>query len=560
MKLSDYVVRRVEEISDAVFLLSGGGIMHLVDSLGQSKKLQAFCCHHEQAAAIAAEGYARIKNTPGVVLVTTGPGGTNALTGVAGAWLDSIPMLVISGQVKTGNITPRKNGEPTLRALGFQELNVIDMAKHVTKYAVTVEEPHEIRYHLEKAIYISTHGRPGPTWVEIPLDIQAADIDPKVLVGFTPKPESEFSKPSIPIKFITEALTRAERPLLLVGNGIKLGNAIEDTWKFINKTNINVVSTIFTADDIVTYEYPYYLGRQGIPGNPIANWAIDNCDVLLVIGERLQLIQTSYDYKNFATQATKIMVDIDEAELFKKTIQIDIPVNAHAKMFLQGLNKQHLNISRWAVPQRKINPDHYRGKYAYVNLYAFLAELGKYTRGYHVTTADGMASVLPHQALRIYRGSRFLTNAGLGNMGSGLPLAIGACIGAQKRSVLCMEGDGSIMLNIQELQTVIHHKLPIKLFIFNNNGYQSIRSTHQHYFKRVFAADSASGVSFPNFESLMRGWGLTYMKITSDKEISKIKTIMEHKGPMVCELMIDPDQPMLPKWTAGMYRGNKMPK
>ncbi|HSA83516.1 MAG TPA: thiamine pyrophosphate-binding protein, partial [Patescibacteria group bacterium] len=441
MKLSEYVVSFIEQnVADSFFLLSGGGIMHLVDSVGRAKKLKSYCCHHEQAAAIAAEGYARVKNDIGVVLVTTGPGGTNAITGVAGAWLDSIPMLVISGQVKTDNITPRKNGAPTVRAIGFQELNVIDMVKPITKYAVTVEEPHEIKYHLEKAIHLAKSGRPGPVWIEIPLDIQAADIDPKTLPSFTPRPEDMFTQPKIPMELIIKKLREAKRPLLLAGNGIRLGGGAEILQKVLKKLSINTATVIFTADDLVTYEYPYYLGRQGMWGNQPANYAIDNCDVLLVIGDRLQLTQTSYDYQNFATQAFKIMVDIDEAELTKKTLAIDLPVHADAKVFLEELYKQELKLNRWDIAVPQINPDEYKGKAKYLNVYDFHKALSNYSKkGLHVATADGQASVSPHQALKIVQGQRFITNAGLGHMGSGLPLAIGACIANNEQPVLCMD-------------------------------------------------------------------------------------------------------------------------
>jgi len=546
-------------MTDSIFLLSGGGIMHLVDSVGNAKKLHAYCCHHEQGATIAAEGYGRVRNTPGVALVTTGPGGTNALTGVAGAWLDSVPIMVIAGQVKTDNITPYKNGVPTLRALGFQELNVIDMARYITKYAVTVRDPKEIRYHLEKAVYLSIHGRPGPVWIEIPLDIQAAEVTPKTLEGYTPPQKATPEIANATVRRIKDVLEGAKRPLLLVGKGIYLAGGIEEAWKFIEKSGIHVVSTMFNADDIVTYQSRQYVGRQGVPGNPIANWAVDNCDVLLVVGDRLQLTQTSYDYKKFATQATKIMVDIDEAELTKKTLTIDIPVHADAKDFLTLLNRENITLHSWDVEQSVIDPDTYAGDKKYVNGYRVCEELGKFIQNFHVATANGMASTVPHQALRVYKDKRFMTNAGLGHMGSGLPMAIGASVGSGKKPVICMEGDGSIMLNIQELETAIHHKLPLKIFIWNNNGYYSIRNTHKTYFKSIFAADSTSGVSIPNFERLIKGWGIDYVKVQNDREIGKIREVMESDKLVVCELMIDPDQPMLPKWTAGQYRDKPMP-
>jgi len=557
MKLSDYLTKYLEKIADSVFLLSGGGIMHLVDALGRSK-LNWYCCHHEQAAATAAEGYARIKNDIGVVVGTTGPGGTNIITGAAGAWLDSIPLLVITGQVKRDNMIPRKYGMPTLRQLGFQEINIVDMVKPITKYAVTIEDADQIRFHLEKAVYLAKTGRPGPVWLDIPLDVQAVEVNVKKLKKFMPLPVSNFKKPKIPMKIIVNELKKAKRPLMLVGNGIRLAGGVKTLWKVLKKFKINVETVMFTADDLVTYDYPYYLGTQGISGNQSANFAIDNCDLLLVIGDRLQLTQTSYDYQNFATQATKIMVDIDEVELYKKTIQIDIPVCCDAKYFLEELYKQDLKPNRWQVKVNPVNPDDYQGDRQYLNIYRFLEKLSKHGKGYPVATANGMASVAPHQMLKLHRGQRLITNSGLGQMGSGLPLAIGACIASGKKPVICMEGDGSIMLNIHELQTIVYHRLPLKIFIFNNNGYYSIRRTHRTYFDKVFAADPKSGLSLPNFEKLIKAWGIKYEKIANDNELDKVKRVMDYnKGPIVCELMIDPEQPMLPKWTAGQYRQKK---
>ncbi len=554
MKLSDYVIKFIkEEVADSVFLLSGGGIMHLVDSIGKSD-IKSYCCHHEQGVVIAAEGYGRIKNHPGVAVVTTGPGGTNAVTGIAGAWLDSIPMMIVAGQVKRDNITPKKNGALVVRQIGLQELNVIDIVKPITKYAVTVEDEKEIRYHLEKALYLATSGRPGPVFVEIPLDIQAAEIEADNLKSFD-QPNLERSGPdSILMERAAKLLKEAKRPLLMAGNGIRLAGGEEILWKVFEKFKINAVTPMFTADDLVTCEYPYYLGRQGMPGNKAANYAVDNCDVLLVIGERLQLTQTSYDYGKFAEQAKKIMVDIDENELVKKTVKIDIPIHCDAKLFLEELYRQDIKLNRWDVAVEAINSDNYPCDGEYLNIYKFLERLSDWPEKMNVVTANGMASTAPHQVLKISRGQRFITNAGLGHMGSGLPMAIGACIANGRKPVICLEGDGSVMLNIQELQTVVHHQLPLKIFIFNNNGYYSIRSTHLRFFNKIFAADSSSGVSLPDFGKIIPAWGLAYERISNDDELDKLDKVMNHNGPIVCELILDPVQPMLERWSAGMLK------
>jgi len=555
MKLSDYVIQFVEARTDSVFLLSGGGIMHLVDSLRQSKKLSSICCHHEQAVATAAEGYSRIGKGLGVALVTTGPGGTNAITGTAGAWLDSIPMLVICGQVKTADITPRKNNIPLVRATGFQELNVLDLVKPISKYAETVIKANDIRYHLEKAVYLAKSGRPGPSWIEIPLDIQAVDIDPKKLQGFiSPAPK----KYSIPFKKIEKKLSQAKRPLLMVGNGIRLAGGVESMEKFIQKTNINVVSALFTADDLVTQEYPHYLGRQGMWGNETANWALDNCDLLLVIGERLQLTQTSYDHTKFASQAYTIMIDIDKGELKKKILNIDLPIHSDAKQFLDEINKKNIKLNSWDVDLKKIPAENFVGQKKYVNIYRFMDELNKNMKMQSVVSSNAMSATSTHQAINLKKGQRFIVNAGLGQMGQGLPMAIGVCMADGKKQTLCFEGDGSLMLNIQELQTVLHHKLPLVLFILNNGGYYSIRNTQINNFKKDFASSPDSGVTLPHYSKLIPAWGLKYIKINSNKDLPKLKKILQEKGPIVCELMIDPNQPMYPKWTAGDFRNKTL--
>lgn len=556
MKLSDYVVEFVEKYVDDIFLLSGGGVMHMVDSIGRAKKLKAYCCHHEQAAATAAESYARMeKYNLGVACVTSGPGGTNAITGVGGAWLDSIPMMVISGQVKTPDIVPRKNGKPLFRQLGVQELNIVDMVSLITKYAVTVMDKREIRYHLEKAVYLARSGRPGPVWVDIPLDIQASDVNPDTLRGFIPPVPEKYD---IPIGSVVSALRKAKRPLLMAGNGIRLAGGEKILWKVLEKLKINTVTPMIPADDLVTYDYPYYLGRQGIPGNYEANYAIDNCDLLLIIGERMSIISTSYEYDNFATQAKVIMVDIDKEELKKKMLRVDIPIQCDAKEFLEKLYRESFALNRWNIPVARFDPSKYQGDLKYVNIYRVMKKLSEYKTPYHTVTSDGEAARIPHQALRVVRGQRFITNAGMGQMGYGLPAAIGVCVASGKKPVLCMEGDGSLMLNIHELSTIVYHKLPIKLFIFNNQGYASIRNTHRNYFQKVFAADASSGVGLPNYSKLIPAWGLVYEKIENDKELKKLDRVMKYSGPIVIELMMDPNQPGFGKWSAGMYRGKPL--
>ncbi|MBW2970847.1 thiamine pyrophosphate-binding protein [Candidatus Woesearchaeota archaeon] len=540
MKLSDYVMSYLKTVTDSIFLVSGGGCMHLVDSVRKSK-LNAYCCHHEQGAATAAEGYARLKNDIGVALVTTGPGGTNAVTSVAAAWMDCIPIMVISGQVRTDILIPRDNaGKPLLRQLAPQEINIVDIVKPITKSAVMVTDKNQIRYELEKACHTAKSGKPGPVWIDIPLDIQSAEIEPEKLREFV-KPEKPNYR--LPTDKIIAELQKAKKPLLLVGHGIRLAGAVDELWEFIEKTEINVVSAM-SGDDLVTHDYPYYLGAQGITGVESANKAFDDCDLLLIVGTRMQIRQTSFEYWDFAKNAVKIMVDIDEQELHKKTLKLDIAVVADAKVFFKEMLKHNIKLNRWDVEFKPIIPQKINN---YVDIYDFLHELSKLTN-YHVVTTNGMACEANHQAFKLKKGQRLMTNTALGQMGKGLPMSIGACVANNRKPVLCMEGDGSIMMNIQELQTLVHNKLPVKIFLFNNGGYYSIRNTHKRYFGIVFAADKATGVSFPEWKKIAEAFGIEYFRIASNKDLSKLNGIINSNKAAFCELVIDPEQKMLAKW------------
>jgi acetolactate synthase-1/2/3 large subunit len=544
MKLSDYLVNYLEKITDSVFLVSGGGHMHIIDSVGKPNKLNPYCCHHEQACALAAEGYSRINNDKiGVAFVTTGPGGTNAITGIAAAWVDGIPMIVIAGQVRKEIKLTREDIEMGLRRLGEpQEINLLDVVKPITKYAVCVEEPNEIKYHLDKAYYLAKSGKPGPVFLEIPLDVQCADIDENNLKSFE---LPEKPKYQINFKEITDRLNKAERPLMIVGNGIRLAGAVPELWEFIEKTKINVVSAM-SGTDLVNDNYPYYLGEQGVTGVETANYAADNCDLLLAVGTRMQIRNTSFNYNYFAKRAIKIMVDIDEAELKKRTLSLDISVLADAKDFLQGLLAQEIKLKRWDIEKKKIP---YEVNKKYVDVYQFLEELsGKCD--YPVITSNGMAAETPHQALKLKKDQRLITNTAFGEMGKGLPMSFGACIAGNKKPVICIEGDGSIMMNMQEIQTIIYHKLPIKIFLFNNGGYYSIRNTHLNYFGKIFAVDESSGVGLPDWKKLSPAFGIKYESIKNEKDLYKIKEVLDFEGPVLCEVFIDPYQKKLPKWEA----------
>ncbi len=546
MKLSDYVMKFLEEKTDSIFLVSGGGCMHLVDSIGRSN-LSSYCCHHEQACALAAEGYARLKNDIGVACVTTGPGGTNAITGVAASWIDGIPIMIISGQVRIETMLKKEDKKRGLRQIGPQELNIIDIVKPITKYAVTIRNPNKIKYHLEKAIYLAKEDKPGPVWLDIPLDIQSSEIQEKNLESYL-VPEKQ--KIRIPFRKIIGELNKAKRPLMLVGQGVRLAGAYDLLWKFLEKSKINVVSAM-SGDDLVNEDYPYYLGRQGVTGTETANYAVDNCDLLLVLGTRMQIRQTSFDFGDFVNGAKTIMIDVDEAELNKINFKPDIAVAADAKDFLEEIVKQDIKLQRWNV---KIKPIDYETKKGYIDVYEFFQKGLNNKCGFPIVTTNGMACEASHQATKLCRGQRLITNTAFGEMGKGLPMAIGACVANGKNPVICMEGDGSIMMNLQELQTMKHNNLPLKIFLFNNGVYYSIRNTMKNYFGKVFAADTKSGVSVPKWENLIKGFGIKYEKIKNKSDLYKLERILNSPEPVFCELVIDPNQKMLPKWNALKYR------
>lgn len=543
MKLSDFVVRFVERVTDSVFLVSGGGAMHLVDSIGRSR-LNALCCHHEQACATAAEGFARMRNEIGVACVTTGPGGTNAITGVASAWVDCIPVMVISGQVRTELMIPRADGRPLLRQLGPQEINIVDIVTPITKYAVTVKDPETIAFHLEKAFHLATTGKPGPVWIDIPLDLQRANIDEASLERFVPPPAPSYR---IPLKETVKALETAKRPLMIVGHGVRLANAVDALETVLEKLQINVVSAM-SGDDLVTEDYPFYLGRQGITGTLTANRAVDDCDLLLIVGTRMQVRQTSFDFGRFAENAVKIMVDIDEEELRKKTLAVDIPICCDARAFLEALAREDVTVARWNVEVEGFSPEEKPG---YVDVYRFLDALGGKC-DFPIVTTNGMACEATHQAMRLKKGQRLLTNTAFGQMGKGLPMAIGVCLASGRKPVVCMEGDGSIMMNLQEIETVVHNRLPVKVFLFNNGGYYSIRNTHLNYFGKIFAADADSGVGFPVWAKLIPAWGMPYERVGSSDDLGKLEQFLHAEGPGFCEVLIDPAQRMMPKWSAAV--------
>lgn len=564
MRLSDYVIQFVKDKYqvDTIFTVSGGGCMFLIDSLSKVDGINYICNHHEQACAIAAEGYARKTNNIGVCLVTSGPGGTNTLTGVLGAWLDSTPMLVLSGQVNR-EMTTNYTGLP-LRQLGDQEFNITKTVSGMTKYAVQVNEAKDIKYHLEKAYHLAKSGRPGPVWLDIPLDIQKSEINPDELKGYTP----DIQTPTVSledINIIQDKLLSAKKPLIIVGNGVRISNALPELNKFLSQTSIPIITSV-NGGDVVNTSYDYYCGRFGTHAQICANNLLNECDFLLSIGTRLYVRQIGYNFKNFAKHAYKVMVDIDPNELNKPTVFPDLKINSDAKHFLNNLLKLnlpkiYLEWSEYCKDKYKTTPrvlDKHRNKKGIVSHYAFMEKFNKYLpEDYDVVTSDGSAHVVTMQVLDLKGKQRLITNKGNAPMGHGLPCVIGTS-SVKGSKWVCIEGDGSLHLNVHELQTLKHYNLPVKLILFNNNGYNSIKLSQQAFFKgNIVASNPDSGVSFPNWERLVDAYDLPYFKITDHSNIDTVlSTIFDIEGPVIVEVTTDSNEPHEPKVMAQLDKNN----
>lgn len=561
MKLSDYVIQFIASTGvKHIFMLSGGGAMHLVDSTGKNKDFTYICNLHEQACAIAAEAYGQYTNNLGVALVTTGPGGTNTITGVAGAWLDSTPMLIISGQVKR----PDMAGKTGVRQMGFQEIDIISIVHPITKYAVTVMEPSSIRYHLEKAVYLARHGRPGPVWLDIPLDVQAAEVDEHDLLGFDDRettPASRDEPLAEKVHSAIELLNQAERPVILAGNGIRLARAQDDFQHLIGTLGIPVLTT-WKAADFLPDDHPLYAGRPGAVGQRGANFTQQNADWILVIGARLDLGQTAYMHDNFAPGARKIVVDIDPAEIRKLRMNIDVPIHADAGDFIREFSRQShriiekghpewLKISKtWQKRYPVVLPEYWKEK-NYVNDYVLIDVLSDELEETDllIPGSSGACSERTMQAVRAKAGLRIFNTQGLGSMGFGISAAIGGCIASGQRRTVSIEGDGGFIMNIQELETVKRLNLPIKFFVLNNGGYVSIQTTQRNYFGGRYVGSSVeSGLTIPDIRSVVRSFGVAAARLNNHTNIrKKVRDILKMPGPVVCEVMVSPDQVTAPR-------------
>ena len=562
IKLSDFVYKYIASLNvDHVFVLSGGGCMHLVDSLGRNKKLTYISCLHEQGVAIAAGAYAQYTNKLGTALVTTGPGGTNAITGVAAAWVESIPLLIISGQVKRQDISS-PNGT---RSLGFQEIKITPVVKNICKYVAAVTDPMEIKYYLEKAVYEATSGRPGPVWLDIPLDVQASLIDEKKLKGFIPQSQkTTVTSIKNQINQLIDLINQAERPVILAGYGIKLSNSQENFYKLINKLGIPVLTT-WKAIDLLPENHSLYCGRPGAIGQRGANFVQQNSDLFISIGARLDLGQIAYSYENFARTAKKIIIDIDQAELDKLKFDNQLKICVSADIFINELLLQSNSIKKnqwvdwlkrckeWNRRYPVVLPEYKRQKNN-VNTYALVDLLSDKLSNKDVIVpgSSGACSDVFMQAFRVKKGQKILNTPGFGAMGFGLPASIGACIASGLKRTICINGDGGFQLNIQELATVSRLKLPIKYFILNNQGYGSIKTTQRNYFKGFYVASGPeSGVVLPQIAEVAKAYGIASVIIKNYKDLKKkIDFILNTSGPMICDVFIDPEEQVMPKLTS----------
>lgn len=576
MKLSDYVFSFLKNkgIRHA-FMLPGGGAMHLDDSIGKSG-IEYICCLHEQAAAIAAEAYGQHTNMPGVLLVTSGPGATNAITGVTAGWIDSTPMIVLSGQSKRSDLV----GDKGVRQIGSQEVQIIPMVMPITKYAIQILDPNEIRYHLEKAWHEATTGRPGPVWIDIPLDVQAIMVDEDQLPGYCILEEENRKPIKDEIEKTFELILEAKKPLVLAGNGIKLAGGTESLYKLLDLLEIPVETT-WKAIDMFDEADTVYVGHPGIMGDRGANLILQEADLILSVGCRLDTSITAFNDKNFGKNAKKVIVDIDENEIRRMDMDKEVAAACDAKLFLQGLlnwtetnRKEILDAgknhewSRWLAYCKElrgrypvITQEHVRAE-GYVSAYYFIDRLCEVLRENDVIVPEssGGAGEITYQAFRMKKGQKMKNAAGLGSMGFGLPYAIGSCIANDRRRTILINGDGAFQLNIQELETLHRLELPVKIFIWSNNGYASIRTMQRNNFKGHYvASEEKSGLTMPDIGRVAAAYGVKVYRVSDNKELDRmLPELMKDDEPLLCELIVLPEETVSPRVKAIVRENGKI--
>lgn len=537
MKVSDLVIDFFEKKEiDTAFTISGGGCIHLIDSLRKSN-LEVICPHHEQAAVMASEGYYRISNKPSLNVVTTGPGGTNTITGLLGLWLDSIPGIIISGQVPTNQLSEGTG----CRQIGDQEFDIVKVVKPMTKYAVSIKDKSQIIPELTKAYKIALEGRPGPVWIDIPLDIQGAYIEP------------DYKDTLI------DLLQSSKNPLIIAGNGIHLSNTYNIFNQFLTRTGIPAVTGPHSGVDSIDNTYEYYSGRIGILGQLTSNKIVQEADLLLVLGSRLPVKMTGYNIKEFSPNSKKIYVDIDFNEINKHTFNIDLPIVEDLSLFFNKLSNidLNLNINKWQNHVKNIRneqiyvyPKHKNLK-EYASFYYLINKASKIFGNTPIITSNGTAHVVTLQTYQLNKDQRLFTNVGCASMGYGLPAAIGACLGNGKKDVICIEGDGSIMMNLQELETIKGYNLPVKTILVNNEGYLSIKLSQESFFEgNEFASSPTTGVTIPSYKKVAKSFDIKYFAIKNNQQIEPVlKEMMDYKGPCIVEVFTHPKERHEPKVT-----------
>ena len=560
MRVADFIADFIyDELRvNHVFMLTGAGIMHLTDGVACHSKLKAICPHHEQTISMAIDAYSRVTDNFGVGYFTTGPGSTNAITGLAGAWQDSVPCLFISGQSKRAETSSRVN-IPGLRQFGVQELNIMPIVSSLCNYSVTLWEPEKVRYELEKAVYYAKSGRPGPVWIDIPMDVQGATIDKNSLEKFNPPIQNKVEPKLEHINELIKRLKNSKRPVIIAGRGIRLSGAIKQLNEFVEKTGIPVV-TPFLGIDNIRHDSLYYVGKTGIKGDRPANFAMQNSDLIISIGSSLHVSVIGYNYEQFAREATKVVIDIDDSSHKKKTIKIDLFIQADAKKTLEKLikisNKEKLNdFSRWAEQCRiwkskyKVCLQEYSKTKDAINSYYFIDRVCKHSKSGDVFISDaGGTFYSVSQGIQLTKNNqRYIPSGAMATMGFSLPAAIGAAVATGNR-VLAFTGDGSLQQNIQELQTMIEYDLPIKLFVYNNEGYASIRVTQNNYFdKRLIGESPESGISFPDTLKIAEVYGIKAVRVSKSSEVDLvIKEVLDYNGPIICEVIAPHDQKIIP--------------
>ncbi|MDR1541032.1 MAG: thiamine pyrophosphate-binding protein [Clostridiales bacterium] len=567
VKVSDYVMKFIHCLGvDHIFMLAGGGSMHLNDSADKVEGLSYVCCLHEQACAIAAESYARARNSMGAALLTTGPGSTNALTGVASAYMDSIPVIYISGQVKRADMI---NGQG-VRQMGLQEIDIIPIVRPVTKYAETVMAPEDLKYHLERAAHAAREGRPGPAWLSIPLDIQAAFVEESGLVGF----EGRLERKAPSDKELDEIISlynSSERPVLIGGGGVRLADAGDAFLELASELGIPVLLG-WNGADLMESDNPRNMGRFGAVAPRYSNFAVQNADFILSIGTRMDMQQTGFNYKAFGREACHVMVDIDPNEMKKANVSPRLAIQADAKEFLSRLLARkgefiEKDRSGWLEACREwkrkypVIKDEYKAQAGGVNSYLLIGELSEQMDegDQLIPGSSGSCMDVAMQAFSVKRGQRLFASPGMASMGFGLPAGIGACIGAGRRTVV-VNGDGGLQMNIQELETLRRLGLPVKLFVLNNNGYGAIRSTQTSVFGGHFVGcDPGSGVTLPNLEKIAFAYGLRYERIEGHPGLHEgVRRVLDGDDPAICEVMVSEQMAIAPKQASFKNKSGQM--